>query len=214
MVSTADGAAAGGDDRSGTINTPADHVVFELLRALSDAVLVGAGTARAEGYRPLRSAREHAAVRAEHGLPGPLALVLVSRTGNVPTSLRQQSDDAPVHVVLPESGPVDRLRVALGREAVHVCGHADVDLPEAIASLHGVGLTRMLTEGGPSLLGALLRAGLVDELDLTVTPLVCSGPAPRIVTGAPLDQPARLKLHTLLEGENSLLARWLVHRSR
>ena len=67
MVSTLDGAAQGADGRSGTINTPADHVVFELLRALSDLVLIGAGTARAEGYGALTLAEPYAGLRAASG---------------------------------------------------------------------------------------------------------------------------------------------------
>lgn len=51
MISTIDGASWGADERSGSINSQADYRVFRVLRALSDIVLVGAGTARAEDTR-------------------------------------------------------------------------------------------------------------------------------------------------------------------
>ena len=67
FVSTVDGAATGEDGRSGTINNEIDHQVFEVLREQADVVVIGAGTARVEGYRDI-------------GKP----LVLVSRSGAVP----------------------------------------------------------------------------------------------------------------------------------
>jgi riboflavin biosynthesis pyrimidine reductase len=211
MVSTLDGAATGADGRSGSINTPADQVIFELLRAIADAVVVGAGTVRAESYPPLRLSDEYAAVRAAAGLPAALPLVVVSRSGALPAAVLTQHPDAPVHAVLPEHSPhARRVRAALGVEHVHVCGATEVDLPEALGSLHAAGLRRLQSEGGPRLLGDLLRAGLVDELDLTIAPSLAGGPFPRIVGGPPLHPPTATAPLVLLEEQGSLIGRWLI----
>ena len=85
-----------------------------------------------------------------------------------------------------------------------------VDLPALLDRLHRRGFERVLGEGGPSLLRALLAAGLVDELCLTSVPTVVAGDGPRITDGPPLDVPLDLAL--LLEEEGTLLGRWLVRR--
>ena len=189
MVATVDGAAPGEDGRSGSINNAADGQVFAALRRLSDAVLVGAGTAEAEGYRPLR-----------------IPLVLVSRRGTVPPLLR---DGSPGRVWLATCGSAPGLRRArevLGEEHVLVCGDDAVDLPQMVESLAGEELAQVLCEGGPHLLGDLLVADLVDELCATVVPRAVVGEHPRITTGAAVDR--GLTLGLLLEHEGTLLARW------
>src|SRR6478672_11033193 len=70
FVSTVDGAVDGADGKSGSINTEADHRVFRVLREIADVVVVGAGTVRAEGYRP-----------------NPKPLVVVTRSGDLPPTL-------------------------------------------------------------------------------------------------------------------------------
>src|SRR6478736_376512 len=88
MVTSLDGAATGADGRSGSINNDADHVVFEVLRAMSHVVVVGAGTIRAEGYPPLSVADSLLGLRRDLGLPDVLPLVAVSNRGEVPSTLR------------------------------------------------------------------------------------------------------------------------------
>lgn len=213
MVSTLDGAAHGPDGRSGSINTPADHVVFEVLRAIADAVVVGAGTVRAEGYRPLRLSGGYAALRAELGLPAALPLVVVSRTGELPAWDLRQSDSSPVHAVVPAcSTSLGALRDALGVQAVHMAGDTDVDLAAGLGALHRCGWRRLLSEGGPTLLASLLGAGLVDELDLTFAPMLVGGPYPRIVGIEPRIPPTEFQPVLLLEENGSMIGRWLRHR--
>ncbi len=210
MVSTLDGAATGADGRSGSITTAADKTVFDLLRAISDAVVVGAGTVRTEGYSPLRLSDEYAALRADVGLPAALPLVVITRSGRLPTQLLQQGDDAPVHVIVPgDCAQVLRLRSALGAAAVHVAGDHDVDLPAGVRALHDIGWRRLLSEGGPGLLGDLLRAELVDELDLTIAPILHGGPQRRIVGGEPLTPPMDFHPALLLEWDGSVIGRWV-----
>ncbi len=193
MVASLDGAATGGDGRTGSINNAVDKRVFDLLRSTADAVLIGAGTARTEGYRP-----------------GPVPIVVVSRRGRVPEGLRGAS---PGEVLLGTTGTAPHLaeaRELLGDVHVLVTGDEVVDLTALLEQLRSRGLRRLLGEGGPTLLGDLLAARLVDELCLTTVPRVVVGEHPRITTGAPLDVPLRLGL--LLEEDGTLLARWLVER--
>ncbi len=209
MVTTLDGSAVGSDGRSGSVNTPPDHRVFAVLRDAADAVLVGAGTVRDEGYTRLRSTRHS---------PVPAALVAVTRSGRVPEGLRTPTEDrgAGLLVTCAAAGEraLVRARGALGDEAVLVCGDETVDLAAALDALAGRGLRRVLLEGGPSLLGTALAAGVVDEMALTLAPTVVGGDFPRIVSGPPLGAPegVALRPHLLVEEAGTLLGLWRVRR--
>lgn len=191
MVSTVDGAATGDSGRSGSINNPADKRVFHTLRGLADAIIVGAGTARVEGYRPADR-----------------PIVLVSRRAEVPERLREAAPGQVLMATVAGSEGLEGARALLGVDHVIVAGMDEVDFRLLVAALADRGHAHLLSEGGPSLLGAMLAQGVVDELDATLAPLVVAGAHPRIVTGPPVDVP--LTLHALLEDDGTLLARWLV----
>lgn len=207
MVSTLDGSAVGADGRSGSVNTPADHRVFALLRDHADAVLVGAGTVRDEGYTRVRPTRHS---------PEPAALVAVTRSGRVPEGLRTpvEGRGAGLLVTCEAAGAraLRAARSALGEDAVLVCGDRSVDLPVALDELAGRGLRHVLLEGGPSLLGTALAAGVVDEMAMTIAPTVVGGDFPRIVAGPPLAAPdgVALRPHLLVEEAGTLLGLWRV----
>ncbi|GAB2466406.1 dihydrofolate reductase family protein [Xylanimonas ulmi] len=209
MVASVDGAAWGGSHRSGDLNDDADLRVFRVLRALADVVVVGAGTAREEGYDQIERPADLAHL-AEGAAP--LRLALVSRSGLVPPSTL--AGDRPPLVITGEAGAT-AARGAVGGENVLVHGAQEPDLRAGLADLAARGLTRVLTEGGPHLLGSLHAAGLVDELCLT-TSAVVEGPAPgRILAGAQAPRgrgPRRSRLAHLLHdpAAGTLLARWLV----
>lgn len=191
MVSTVDGAGTGPDGLSGGINDEADHRVFATVRRLCDAVVVGAGTARDEGYGP-----------------ADVPIVLVSRRGQVPEELRGH---APGRVLLATCGTaegLDQARAELGEEHVLVLGDDAVDLVSLPAALAARGMHSLLSEGGPGLLGDLLAAGVVDELCATVVPRLLGGGHPRIVGGEGVDVPLEPVL--LLEQGGTLLGRWRV----
>lgn len=191
MVTTVDGAASGDSGLSGGINNAPDKRVFDSLRRICDAIVVGAGTARAEGY----------------GV-GDKPLVLVSRRGEVPEQLRD-AEPGQVHLVTCSSAEqLAASRAILGPQCVHVLGRDAVDLIELRRRLVGLGLVHLLSEGGPHLLRDLLDQGAVDELNCTVVPRLLAGDGPRITAGAPLDVP--LELHLLLEDAGTLLARWFL----
>ncbi len=191
MVSTVDGAATGANGKSGSINNQVDKRVFDLLRDQCDAILVGAGTARAEGYRP-----------------APRPIVVVSRTGRVPEGLR---DAEPGQVLLATCQEADGLAAArdvLGADHVLVLGGHRVDLVGLKQALAMRGLRHLLCEGGPHLLRDLLDQGALDEVDATLVPRLVGGEHARITDGPPVDVPLRLGL--LVEEDNTVLARWYV----
>ncbi|MBE7700666.1 dihydrofolate reductase family protein [Oerskovia sp. Sa1BUA8] len=198
MVASVDGGAWGPDHRSGSINDAADWRVFRVLRALADVVLVGAGTARAEGYTSLDVPRGLEHLRAGRG---PLELAVVTRSGHLPPSLA--GGDRPPFVITDEHGAIVA-RACVPADRVLVVGPADAappgappaprdlpsptpgpDLRAGLAALADRGLGRVLCEGGPHLLADLLALDLLDELCVTTTPVIV-GPGPgRIVGGLP-----------------------------
>ncbi len=193
MISTLDGAATGESGTSGSINNPADKQVFDTLRGLADAIVVGAGTARAEGYGPVDR-----------------PIVVVSRSASVPETLRGAEPGQVLLATRTEGEHLAEARELLGADHVLVGGSHRIDLPRLKAELVERGLRDLLCEGGPHLLHDLLSEGVVDELSATVTPRLVGGDHPRITDGPPVDVPMELRL--LLEHEGTLLGRWFVGR--
>jgi riboflavin biosynthesis pyrimidine reductase len=193
MVSTVDGAATGEDGTSRSINNGVDKLVFDLLRELSDAVVVGAGTVRIEGYAVGRK-----------------PLVVVSRSGAVPPTQRSAERGMVLMATVSTAPHLDEARSLLGSENVLVLGSHRVDLARMKDELVLRGYRHLLSEGGPHLLRDLLDQGVADELDSTVVPRVVGGSHRRITDGPPVDVPMRLA--TLVEEDGTLLARWFVQR--
>jgi riboflavin-specific deaminase-like protein len=205
MVSSIDGAVSVAG-RSGGLSGPADKELFALLRALADVVLVGAGTVRTEGYRPGRIRAEYAPLRARRGQPAEIPIAITSRSLDLDLSTALFRDARPI-VVTCGAADAARLAEVTAVADVVVAGDEHVDLSKAVAALEDRGLRRVLCEGGPRLLGDLAGAGLVDELCLTVSPLIVGGTAPRIVTGD--DVRARLALGSVLEDDGALFVRYV-----
>jgi riboflavin-specific deaminase-like protein len=209
MVASLDGAATGPDHRSGTLSSPTDRKVFHHLRGLADAVVVGAGTARTEDYRPVSTSEAVAAERLARGQAPRATLVVVSRSMMLAPSARMFAGPDPAVVVTSRSAPADAVAaVAQVAEVVQV-GADRVDLAEAVQLLAARGLRQLLCEGGPSLLADLVTADLVDELCLTVAPVLEGGSSPRIAHGSTPATPPTLDLvGMVLATDGSLLTRW------
>ena len=191
FVATIDGAAHGADGVSGGLGGDADRQVFDVLRALADVVLVGAGTARDEGYGPADV---------------PIAVVSrrldVPETLLVPGTLVVTTADAP-------AGRLDELRAVVD---VIALGEGAIDWPAVLAELAERGLHRVLCEGGPSLHGELVTHDLVDEICLTVAPVLASGSAPRIAHATDaVDRP--MTLGHAIAADDVLLTRWVRARA-
>lgn len=214
FISSVDGAVTVSGLSRG-LQTPGDNAVFAALRDLADVVLVGAGTARDENYKASNPSAARRAKRAEYGLRPvhPIALVSRSLRLDVDSPLFTDANpDARTIVVTCKAGD-PAVREALAETAdVLVLGDEDVDLTAAVAALRERGLSRILSEGGPTLFGEMAAAGLVDELDLSISPML-AGPGARRITGGELwDVPLDLTLTGLLEEDHALFARYRTGR--
>jgi len=213
FISSIDGAATR-DGLSGGFEHPADQAVFEILRRLADAVLVGAGTLRAEGYGGLRVSDESAAWREAHGLPPHPRLVIASgRLDLDPTSALFA--DAPVRpaIVTTAEAPAERAERLAAVADVLVCGEDAVDPARMRAGLEAAGVRQLLCEGGPSLFGSLIEADAVDEMCLSIAPTLEAGAAPRISRGSGAEAaPRSMRLLHALPADDLVLLRY--ERSR
>jgi riboflavin biosynthesis pyrimidine reductase len=205
FVTSVDGAVEI-DGYSAGLGSPADKKVFALLRMFADALLVGAGTLRHEGYRAVRLDPERRQWRARHGLsPYPRLVVASARLDLDPT--HPALCQAPVRPVIltHAAAPPDR-RTALAAVAdLRLHGETEVDLRAALLGLRAEGAGHVLSEGGPHLLGALTAADLVDEVCLTVAPLLAGAGAGRISAGPPSAVRGLALAHALRAGDNLLL---------
>ncbi|WP_042363780.1 pyrimidine reductase family protein [Streptacidiphilus neutrinimicus] len=207
MVSSLDGAARL-DGLSEGLSSADDKRIFGVLRALADVVLVGAQTVRAEGYRPAMARAEFAAERAARGQGPAPVIAVVSRSLELDLTLPLfTSPRVPTVVVTAEAAPADALAATRRVADVVVAGEEHVDVGRATAALAERGWTRQLTEGGPRLLGQLAEADRLDELCLTLAPLLAAGDAPRIAHGSK-SIAQRMELVGLLEAKGFLFARY------
>lgn len=211
MVSTLDGAAQH-EGRSQPISSPADMRVFGTLRALADVVLVGAETVRMEGYRPARARAEFAAAREAAGQGPAPAVAVVSAGLDLDFSLPLFTTPLVDTLVLTgAAAPPDRIaaaEAAAGTRVVIAGDGTGVDPARAVRALAERGHTRLLTEGGPRLLGQLVAAGVLDELCLTVAPMLVAGDAQRITGGPSVTLPSRFTLKSMLEEDGFLFTRY------
>jgi riboflavin biosynthesis pyrimidine reductase len=213
MIASADGAATV-DGRAGALGNPTDQRLLGLLRALSDVVIAGAGTVVAEGYGPARVRPEYAPLRAASDLAPVPAMAVVSNRLRLDFASRFFADATARPVVVTcEAAPPDLLRAAHRVADVIVAGARVVEPAAMVEALLQRGWRRLLCEGGPTLLGSIIEAGALDELCLTMSPLLVGGPSRRIVDGPALASPARTRLTQLLiDGDDLLYARYEVLR--
>jgi riboflavin biosynthesis pyrimidine reductase len=206
MVTSLDGAATY-EGKVSPLGGAADQKVLNLLRGLSDVVIVGAETVRVEGYGPLSPQEAWRDLREGRTPAPPLAIV----------SARLDLDfDAPVfasaytrpYVLTCESAPASRRRAAERHAEVLVCGDLIADVGEALSALASLGMTRQLSEGGPRLLAEIAAAGRLDELCLTVSPRLVAGTEPRILNG-PRIEDLSLRLDHVFSEDGFLFTRYV-----
>ncbi|MFB4314627.1 pyrimidine reductase family protein [Actinomadura sp. 21ATH] len=199
MVASADGAATW-EGRSGGLGGEADRHLFQFLRGLADVIVVGAGTVRAEGYGPARPDASWEGLRV--GRPGTPAIAIVSRSLDLDFTapiFTAAAPDARTIVLTVRDADPDRLRAAREHAEVITVGRAGCDFAPAFARLAEMGHRRVLCEGGPHLLAQVAAAGALDELCLTVSPVLASGDAPRVLNGTALPPAGRLRLAHVIE---------------
>lgn len=207
FVGTLDGAAQGTDHRAGTISSPADKRLFALLRSLCDVIIAGANTTRVESYQPVTPNEARATVRASRGLAPVPAIAVVSRSLRLDPAL-VRGGQAPTIVVTTESAPIDVRDEIAAVAPVIVAGERDVDFAVALESLAAMGHRRMLCEGGPTLMRDVVASGHVDDLCLTVTPMLAAGDRLRMTHGSSIEPPRRMRLRHVLEADGDLFLRY------
>ena len=218
MVASLDGAATVGG-RSGGLSGRADQQVFAMLRALADVILVGAGTARVEGYRPVRPRTEGVRwswLREGRAPSPPIAVVTRRLDLDLESPLIAAS---PAHartiVITTEAAPPERRAAVAATAELIVAGRESVDIVAAVGALAGRGHQRILTEGGPYLLSQIIEAGLLDDLCLTFSPVLAGPGADRIVADiGPLREPGgvdarKLSLAHVLADDGHLICRYV-----
>ncbi len=216
MIATADGRATF-KGRSGPLGNQGDHELFHGLRTLVDAVMFGASTLRVERYNrivedPRDRTRRHARGLGEE----PLACVVSATLALDPDIPLLADPGARVAVLTPSDGAI--ADVAARITYVRAERDGELDLAACLRTLRERFAVRtLLCEGGPHLAGALVAAGLIDELFLTVAPILTAGDveseaaggaALSILSGPLLDPPAQLEIRSVLECESYLFLRY------
>ena len=209
MVAGLDGCAAI-QGRVGALSTAPDAELFAAMRTLADVVLVGAETVRLEGYGPIRLPPERTSARTARGLPATPPLAVVSRSLNLNWESRAFTGAPPESrsmVVTCEAAPAERLARAREVADVLVAGDVSVDPGELMTQLAERGLRRVLCEGGPRWLGELVMAGFLDELCLSIAPMMGGDPLPVAVfpPGAELTQ---FDLRHVLQADSTVFLRY------
>jgi len=209
FVATADGSSVV-DGGPGSLGGQSDARVFSLLRRLADVVVVGAGTTRDAGYGRLQLSRESTSWRRSVGLAPQPTLAVVSRSLRLDPAAPLFTSPVRPLVLTTASADAERRRALEDVADVVTCGDDDVDPHRLRAALQDRDLPRVLSEGGPAVLGHVLEADALDELCLTVAPELEGGLGPRIATrsGEVIPRQALTLEHVLLGGSGTLLTRW------
>ncbi len=212
FISSLDGGATS-DGKSGGLAGPGDKALFGLMRELADVILVGAGTVRIENYggAKMSAAARHA--RRDRGQSEVPPIAIVTQSGLLDRDMKVFTQTEVPPLVLTAAAAVTATRERLGPAAeVLTCSGEDtaaVDIAAVLAALAARGLLRVLTEGGPSLHSTLIETGVLDELCLSVAPLLVGGRARRIATGAGHVQTEMRRVHLLADDAGYLYARYV-----
>lgn len=209
MIMSLDGAAAF-DGVAGPLSDSNDQNLLLALRGYADVVLVGAGTVRAEGYGPVRlTAAQSADRRDRWGVETPPPIAVVTHTGHVPASLFAEPTQRPILVTTAQLAH-DRPELAEHADLL-IAGDTAVDLDSAVRTLQAAGRRRILCEGGPTLLDELVANDLVDEMCLTISPVLAAAPAAARPGAPALRAPTRMKLGDSVTLEEYLYLRYVRH---
>lgn len=210
FVSSLDGAVAV-DGRSGGLGTPADKVVFGLLRELADVIVVGAGTARTENYGGARTSNSLRERRTAAGLSAVPPIAVVTASGNLDPGMRLFTDTVVPPVVFTSGAvPEEKRRTLADAGAdVRVIADGDIGGEAIVAAVARAGWNRVLCEGGPRLFGRMIADGVVDDLCLTWAPLLAAGSADRIAHSPASAVTEMRRTHLVCDHDGTILTRWV-----
>lgn len=205
FISSLDGAATQ-NGRSGGLGNAEDQKVMGILRMLSDVVLVGAGTLRVEGYGDLGLTDQQLEWRVANGLSEHPVFATASALLDLDPASRAFAD-APVRPIIftGEAAPEVRRREMSDVADVVLCGTERAEPRAMLAELARRGLNQVLCEGGPHLFGALVHAECVDELCLSLSPVIENGTSVRITAGQPQKSYGMKLAHAIPAGDMLLL---------
>lgn len=213
MVTSLDGATAIRGEAT-LLGDDDDRALFLALRAACDVVLVGAGTVRAEDYGPVRLSPHARNAREAAGLSPLPRLAIVSRKLDLDPAARVFSaPESPPYLITGEDAPPGRLAALSERAEILMAGDSGADPVRLTSILFERGHTVILCEGGPRFNSHLVTSGLVDELNLTLSPVIVGGYSDRLVQGAPRIH-HEYRLDRLMAGERMLFARYSRIRER
>ena len=209
MIASLDGGTTS-EGRPGALGGPADHAVLRAVRGIADAIIVGAGTVVAEDYGALRHRDDVRSARRAAGMSGeqPRLVVVSGRLHLDPSS--RAFTEAPVRPLVCTTSGADPDRIAAFDDVadIFVAGDDHVDLPAVLRRLRDDGAEVGVSEGGPTLNGALVDVDVVDEWCCTVSPVITGGASRRIVHGAG-DVLVDHELQSLLTEDGMLFGRWI-----
>jgi riboflavin biosynthesis pyrimidine reductase len=194
---------------SGALGGSADKALFSVLRSFADVILVASATMQGEQYGPAVLEPEIQDARRQRGQRPVPTIAVVTRTCKFDWSspFFTAATERPIVLTVSSAAESDRARAAAVADVI-VAGADDVDLTSAVGELGERGANHVLAEGGPTLNGQLARAGLLDELCVTLSPLLASGDAKRIISGSTLDALEPLDLRSICEADDYLFLRY------
>lgn len=208
MITSLDGATAL-SGRSGAMSGQADRSVFSSLRALADVILVGAGTMRTEGYGPAKlgaKARERRSAMGIEPVP-PIAVMTRSCALDWGSRFFVEAEERPIVVTTASATETNREHARAVADVV-IAGDDEVDPLRAIEALGDRGAQNVLVEGGPGINGEFARIGLIDELCLTLSPLLVGEGSLHLLGRLTLNDPIPLALLVVLESDGFLFLRY------
>jgi riboflavin biosynthesis pyrimidine reductase len=211
MIASLDGGATD-DGKAGGLAGPGDRAMFALMRQRADVILVGAGTVRIENYSGAQfsPAQRQARQRRGQAEVPPIAVVTNSEFDH-DAKLFTRTEVPPLIITSSKAVADTRGRLGSVAEVIDASGpHPDrVDGATVLKILAERRLFRVLTEGGPQFLGLLIKDGLLDELCLTVAPLLVGGVARRIATGSGEVHIPMRRSHLLTDDAGYLYTRYV-----
>ena len=206
MIFSADGAAAFGG-RAGPLSCPTDQHLLRILRGFADVVLVGAGTARAENYGPVRLTDAQRQRRHAEGRTAPPPIAVVSRSGELPARLFSEPGQPPILVTCARSPARHDVGNGPPPEAI-VAGDDSVDVSRAVELLREQDMGHILCEGGPTLLDELVDAGAITEICVTLAPKLAGGQPVGVRRPARLSVPVAMRLEHALAYDDYLFLKY------
>lgn len=215
MVAGLDGTAAV-DGRVGPLSTRPDQALYRAMREIADVVMVGAETVRRERFGPVRLSEEAQARRRGLGRPALLPVAVVSRSLDLDWTARVFADvpaDARTLVVTCAAADPGRLAQARRVADVVVAGEDRVEPAAALRALADLGHGVVLCEGGPTWLGEVVAADRLDELCLSVSPLMGGDPLP-VAVHPPGAGTARFELQGAMVEDGTVFLRYEARSAR